>query len=168
MFRILFAICAFWSLALSAAAEENTVSLLKQLEGVWVSDGDAFGGPAKTTMQWSKALDGKFMRLEYKIDMRPGTQNASVFAGTAYYQRSPDDPVRAFWADTQGSLHPIAATREDNALIAHWGREDAGEQGRSRYELLSSGEVRVTDWVKTDDGWRQFNQNTFIRVETAE
>lgn len=163
MIRLLVSLFAFSFLS-SAYGEETKTPLLAQFEGAWVSNGDAFGAPATTTMRWAKTLDGKFMRLEYRIEMTPTEGGPSRFEGTAYYQLTDGNSVRAFWADNAGSLHPVTATIEGAALVAFWGREEEGERGRSRYELLPSGDVEVTDWVKAGDDWRQFNHNVFNRV----
>ena len=74
----------------------------------------------------------------------------SIFQGVAYYRDTGDDVVKAFWADNSSDLHPIVAERDHNALIANWGVE-GGKQGRTRYEVLSSGEFEVTDWIKAAD-----------------
>ena len=41
---------------------------------------------------------------------------------------------------------------------------DGHKQGRTRYELLDADRIEVTDWIKTPEGWRQFNQAIFARV----
>ncbi len=159
---ILVAILALWATA-SVAADDASL-LLKKFEGDWVAENEE----ARTEMRWSEALGGKFMRIEYRINVKNETGETPVFDGTAYYQLAEGESLRAFWADTGGSLHPVSARREGNAMIAHWGRPDEGEQGRSRYELLPSGGVEVTDWVKTGDGWRRFNHNVFTRVSAPD
>lgn len=145
------------------ADEAGPLGLLETFEGEWRSSDPAFGGPAQTVMQWSRTLDGKFMRLDYRIEMRPDTDDASVFEGVAFYRLENADELRAFWADNSGDLHPIRAERRDNGLHVEWGVE-GGKQGRTLYDMIAPGEVEVTDWIKTDDGWRQFNHNAFTRV----
>jgi len=86
----------------------------------------------------------------------------AVFEGVGYYQLGDGETLQAFWSDNSGDLHPIRAEREGEALISHWGVE-GGKQGRTRYELLLSGDLQVTDWIRTSEGWRQFNQSTFTR-----
>ena len=144
-------------------AEETEPTIFDLLAGEWVSDGDAFGRPASTTMRWAPSLGGKFIQLNYKIVMQVGEDATSSFEGVAYYRNSNGDQFKAFWADNAGDLHPITAERDGSALVAHWGRE-GGKQGRTRYELTDAGDITVTDWIKTDDGWRQFNHNTFARA----
>lgn len=149
------------------AGNNSDHSILERLSGEWVSDGDAFGAPASTVMVWAPDLGGKFVRLDYRIEMQRGEGEPSVFQGVAFYKNSDGDEYKGFWADNSGDLHSITAAREGGALIAHWGVEGA-KQGRSRYELMSDDEAQVTDWIKTPEGWRQFNHNTFTRVSPSD
>ena len=150
------------------AQAQKATKWLRPLRGEWTSADPAFGFPAHSTMQWSLALDGKFSRLNYRIEMQTGDgsesdENATaVFEGVAYYQFLDPFNLRAFWADSSGDLHPISADWDGEALVADWGR--VGEkQGRTRYELIKHDEMAVTDWIKTDEGWRQFNHSVFRR-----
>ena len=161
MIRLILTLCLSMQLPLSAAAETPS-ALLEQFVGEWRSDGPALGAEAVSTMTWSQALGGKFMRLDYRIDMnRDG--KSSVFEGVGYYQLGDGETIRGNWADNFGDMDPISATREGDALVSIWG-VDGGKQGRTRYELLPSGEMQVTDWVINDGDWRQFNQNTYQRI----
>lgn len=145
-----------------AFAEE--ASIVETFIGDWVSEGDAFGGPASSTMVWSSALEGAFTRLDYRIEMNPEAPNPSVFAGVAYYKKVDEGAYKAYWADSNGDLHPVIAVHDDDALLVDWGVAGA-KQGRTRYELVADDKMRVTDWLLTDDGWRQFNQNDFMRSD---
>lgn len=149
----------------SAPAASDLRAHVEKMVGGWTSDGDAFGGPAQSSMRWSMDLDGRFARLDYAIHPHDAPR---PFRGVGYYELADDGATRGFWADNAGALHPIRAELEGDALIAHWGDADSGEQGRSRYELTPGGDIQVTDWVKTPEGWRQFNQNTFSRAEALE
>ena len=113
-------------------------------------------------MRWAPALNGKFFRLDYSVAVTREDGAAFTFEGVAHYQLGEGAELSAYWADNSGDLHPIRAERDGDALIAHWGVEGA-KQGRTRYELLPSGEIEVTDWIRTGDEWRQFNQNRFAR-----
>ncbi len=150
-----------------AVGQNNSALIVEQLAGEWVSDGDAFGVPAKTTMRWGRTLGGKFFRLDYQIEMQSDAGEPSVFAGVAYYRHAGNDTYAAYWADTGGELHPIKAERAGKALIAHWGTEGK-KQGRTRYQIHPDGTVEVTDWIKTDEGWHQFNQNLFRAAASSE
>lgn len=144
-------------------AQAQSDSLLPKFIGAWQSDGMAFGAQANSTMTWAPSLDGQFVRLDYKIEMQRAGDETQVFQGVAYYKVADGNMYRAFWADNTGDLHPITAEREGDALVSHWG-VTGGKQGRTRYELLAPDRMEVTDWLKTGDGWRKFNQNVFSRL----
>ena len=146
----------------SPARSEEVVQLLNQFEGRWISDGPAFGGAAESSMTWAPALGGKFFRLDYGVAVTRDDGASFTFEGIAHYQLGEGEALGAYWADNSGDLHPIRAERDGDALIAHWGVEGA-KQGRTRYELLPSGEIEVADWVRTKDGWREFNRNRFVK-----
>ncbi len=168
MKRAMFAALTILTLlaAPAEAGKDAERSIFELFHGKWQSNGPAFGAPAQSRMAWAPTLDGKYFRLDYRIEMQASEGPVSVFQGVAYYRDTGDDVVNAFWADNSGDLHPIAAERDHNALIAHWGVEGA-KQGRTRYELLSTGEFEVTDWIKTADGWRRFNHTIFVRAPAA-
>lgn len=158
--QIVACLCSiFLNLSPAFAQQPDAAQLLEDFKGEWTSTDPAFGAPAQSAMRWSSALGEKFSRLNYRIEMNEG---ASVFEGVAYYRKAPGEKLTAFWADNSGDLHPITAVRDGQALVAHWGVEGE-KQGRTRYELVSVDEIEVTDWIKTDEGWRQFNHNVFRR-----
>lgn len=163
--RLLFCVLILICIPGPFTKADDSVSLIRSFMGTWHSDGDAFGGPATSTMTWAQALDGLFARLDYRIDMqRDG--DVSVFRGTAYYRLGPATSFPAFWADTSGDLHPITMVRDGTALVSTWGL-DSGKQGRTRYDLIAPDTIEVTDWIKTrsdgTEGWKQFNRNIFVR-----
>lgn len=145
------------------ARAEDLAGLLEQFEGEWISDGPAFGGAAESIMIWAPALNDKFYRLDYSVAVTRDDGAAFTFEGVAHYQLGEGETLSAYWADNSGDLHPIRAERDGDALVAHWG-VDGAKQGRTRYELVSSGEIDVTDWIRTKDGWRQFNSNRFVKL----
>lgn len=163
MARIVIIFLSVNFVAMSPARSADASVLLQQLEGRWTSDGPAFGGAAHSVMSWAPALNGKFFRLDYSVAVTREDGVSFTFEGVAHYQLGEGETLSAYWADNSGDLHPIRAERQGDALIAHWGVEGA-KQGRTRYELLPSGEVEVTDWIRTGDEWRQFNQNRFLRA----
>ena len=158
-------------LLLSPATEANEAPLLSVFVGSWQAEGEAFGAPSISEMVWSDtALGGKFFRLEYRIDRPASSGPKTIFSGLAYYQKSTSGKssaptIKAFWADTNGNLHPVSATIDGHALVAEWGTPDT-EQGRTRYQLKEQNVMEVTDWVKTTSGWQQFNQTIFSRPAT--
>jgi len=139
---------------------------LNDFLGEWQSSDDAFGQAAISRLHWQEVLAGKFVRLDYTIS---ATQNAAqnpMFSGVAYYRETPNGELEAFWADSGGDLLPIEASRVDRLLIANWGVA-GGKQGKTHYQLNDDGGLLVTDWIKKDDQWQQFNKGKYARVETA-
>ena len=147
----------------STAQADVTFTSISCLVGTWTSEGDAFGSPARSTMSWQTTLDAKFYRLDIRIKTYPEDREGFQFSGIAYYH---NNEKSGFWADSSGDLLPIAALKDNTALIAHWGRSGS-KQGRSRYEMLESGDLLVTDWILSDDGWQLFSRNTYSRESGA-
>jgi len=145
------------------ACEPSPLPLYDALEGDWRSDGNAFGQPAASQMRWSPVMDNCFWQVDYEIETNPGTDNANVFMGRGVHI-SEDGNVSGSWIDNQAVLHRLRGTITDTELLVFWG-EPAETLGRSRYRVLDDGNIQVTDWILRDDGWRQFNDNVFVRVE---
>lgn len=162
MVRLVTLVCLL-VLAFVPARADDPVDLMERFAGEWTSGRDALGGPAHSIMRWSPALNGRFMRLDYSVESAADANRKFLFQGAAYYRLAPGETLQAFWADNAGDLHPIRAERDGDALIAHWGVEGL-KQGRTRYELLEGGDMQVTDWIRTGEGWRQFNENRFART----
>lgn len=158
-----------WVIALavliSSAAAADPTSLLSSFVGRWQAEGEAFGAPSSSTMVWTDtAMGGKFFQLDYQINRTTDEGLLPIFAGRAHYRKSTDQQLQAFWIDTNGNLHPVSAIIEGSALVAHWGTV-ATEQGRTHYQLNEQDILEVTDWVKSSDGWRQFNHTLFTRTK---
>ena len=166
-FRLCAAIMMPAVLLVGAHAEElEETSIFQNLEGVWVSDNDAFGSPAASTMRWSSDLNGRFFRIEYEVEVRRSPGDGWTFEGVGYY-RAPEpeaETVNGYWADNSGRSPPRSKLSYRKMRSLPIGVLRAAKQGRTKYERTEDGEIRVTDWIKTDDGWRQFNQNVFRRV----
>lgn len=145
----------------SPAAPEND-AIFQSFVGHWVSNEPAFGLAAETTMVWAPTLGGKFYRIDYRIEMHTPSGEISVFEGIGFYPAGQGKTLRAFWADNTGDLHPVSAERDGKVLTVIWGRPET-ELGRTRYELKSPDQMKVTDWVLTPDGWHQFNQKNLTR-----
>ena len=137
--------------------------LFHNMLGTWYSDQPVFGSPARTELRLQPALGDQFIRLEYRIEQTPEESDPSHFEGIAFYKRSISEGVVGYWADTSGFLHPIRVTLESNRVTSTWGNAD-GKLGRTEYRLLENGRLQTTDWIKSGDGWQQFNRNEYSRV----
>jgi hypothetical protein len=155
----LFAATALAAVSVQASAESFEPTILDRFEGRWTAEGAAFGQPARSTMQWSRAVGGRWWRLDYRIDF---TSDATPdFEGVAYYKSLAPGRHAATWVDSTGDLHPIDATDDGAALTSLWG-VPGQKYGRSEYRFTAEG-VEVTDWIQRDGAWREFNRTRFVR-----
>jgi hypothetical protein len=89
------------------------------------------------------------------------------FSGIGHYKTTNKESTSGYWADNGGDLHPLSVKLEENAIISIWGV--AGKkQGRTEYRLESQNRAIVTDWILVSDGWKQFNQATFVLISPEE
>ncbi|WP_164118838.1 hypothetical protein [Sphingorhabdus sp. Alg239-R122] len=148
----------------AAYAEETTsdaqADILKIFTGTWKAEGTSFGVPSKSTMVWREALDGKFYRLTYTIEMQRDDK-VQAFVGHGYYQRGSS---HGFWADNGGDLHSMVTTYTGTQVSTIWGKA-GGKQGRSSYTLRDDGKIEVIDWILTENGWREFNRTLFSQAD---
>ncbi|GJL96534.1 MAG: hypothetical protein DHS20C06_03510 [Hyphobacterium sp.] len=151
------------SASTALACEPSSSPLYEALEGDWRSDGNAFGQPATSRMSWSARMDECYWQLEYIIETNPDTDSANVFLGRGVHM-SEDEVVFGQWIDNRGDMHDLDGSIRDTELLVYWG-EPADTLGRSRYRVLEDGNIQVTDWILREDGWRQFNDNVFVRAD---
>lgn len=146
--------------SLQASAETYEPLIFERFEGTWTADGEAFRQPARSTMRWSKAVAGKWWRLEYNIDFK--AEGAPDFEGVAFYKSTGPGRHVATWVDSTGDLHPIEATDDGTALTSLWG-VPGQKYGKSEYRFTTQG-VEVTDWIQREGAWREFNRTRFARA----
>lgn len=137
--------------------------LVARLLGGWRGTGTILGQPSTIELQWTRVLEGKFVRLTHvsRIGDEP---NAAAFEGHAYYEAQPGGGYRATWFDSSGQTRPITAVAHGDALVAAWG-SPATEEGETTYALLADGGLEVVDRVKRKDGaWREFGRTRLSRT----
>ena len=144
----------------AAQAQDKSEALFTSFEGTWTATGNAFAKTAQSEMIWTRDLNGKFFRIDYKITI-PNNPRGN-FRGIGYYKMGLDTAPAGFWVDTGGDLHPLASKIKDNAVTTIWGKAGS-KQGRSRYHLRADGMIEVTDWILTEKGWHQFNNTVFSK-----
>ncbi len=158
-----------WTLAVAIASllisplpafAKDKQSMFDLLTGAWAASENSFGPDVKSEMIWSKTLNGKFYKIDYRIIM--GAASDETFTGIGHYQATESNTTVGYWADNSGDLHPLSVTIGNDAIVSIWGVAGM-KQGRTEYRLLDEGRVQVTDWLLTMDGWRQFNQASFTR-----
>lgn len=147
----------------STLLAQDSPYILKKLEGAWYAKGKAFGMPADVQMTWEPALQNKFTRINYRMDMQGSDGKVQVFEGTALYQPTGDKNYRATWFDSGGEMHPISATSDGTTLTSTWGTPDT-KLGKTIYALKENESVEVIDYIQKKDGtWREFNRNVLTR-----
>ncbi len=139
--------------------------LEKRLLGTWSAKGQAFGMPADVMMKWEPDLQGNFLLLSYRMDMRDSTGKVQVFEGKAYYKSTKEaGRFTATWFDSGGEIHPIEAVYDGMALTAFWGTPDT-KTGKTIYRFVDDNTIEITDFIQRKDSeWKQFNRNTVRRM----
>lgn len=143
-------------------AQHPNQNFLDKFSGEWSADGKAFGMPAKVSMKWEPALEGKFMKLSYDMEMKTKEGATQVFHGVAFYKPLEDGTFKATWVDSSGDMHPIVATVERQTLTSVWGTPET-KLGRTRYTLLDENRVEIVDEINRKGEWKEFNRNTVVR-----
>lgn len=131
-----------------AAAEQPP---LAPFLGHWSQPCDAFGVPARCSSVWSHGKHPSHLVQDYAI-VRQSDQ-AQIFAGRGVY-RFEGGQVEGSWEDSQGAIHRLAGTYQDEVLKVTWGSVST-EIGRSEY-VHEDGTLSVRDSVLREQGWHQF------------
>jgi histidine triad (HIT) family protein len=148
-------------------------SLLFKLMGTWHGKGTSFGLPTNIWMHWEPEMQYQYMKLSYRLEMRPTDSITTTFDGEAVYRPLPQSAqnrasqysqYQGSWHDSGGEQHSITATAHGNSLVAVWG-VPSGKMGKTTYTLLDPKRVEIVDYIyKPDGSWKEFNRNTVERV----
>lgn len=153
-------ICFGMWLLLSQVGSSRVIQddISSKLIGSWAGEGKAFGRPSRPEMKWESTLNGKFIKLSYRTEIKTSKGETEVFEGHGYYKSLGAGKYQGNWFDSQGSSHPINAVFQDNALTANWGTQET-ELGKTVYRLTSPNEMELIDSVQKKDGsWREFGR----------
>lgn len=152
------------AVAKPAAALDCPTPYLCFLNGDWAADGTAFGKPARVTMRWTSVLEGKFARIDYRIE--PKGDGAATFEGVGLYRPVKGGAYDGTWFDSQGAMHPLKATFTGESLTTYWGVKGK-TYGRTVYKLVRAyDQVEVVDAILDKKGvWREFSRNTLTKTE---
>jgi hypothetical protein len=127
-------------------------SFMSKLSGGWIGAGQLMRRDSHAELHVERVLSRPLFSLNWRNVVTSDPR--SPFEGTAIYEDKGDGELVATWWDSQGARHPIKASATENALTSHW-----GENGRTIYTLLPSGELEVVDSVKRPDGsWGEFGK----------
>lgn len=154
------------SLVLTFFPQDTEKQSLSVFYGHWNSASESFGMPSVVTMTWDQALHNRFARITYRIDMKNEKGRIVTFEGTAFYKQQKDGSYAGAWFDSNGEIHPIAATLDSNTLTSIWGTKET-KLGKTIYRLIDEHTVEIVDWILKKDGtWKEFNRS--IVYKTAE
>lgn len=143
------------------AAQPAADPFLARLVGHWSGEGTVLGQASAIEMDWAWTLDGQFLELTFRNDMR-GTRPGR-FEGRAFYRALGAGTYRGFWIDNSGAIRPIDARTEGDALVASWGTPET-EMGETTYRFAGDGRLEVADRVRQRDGtWRTFGQSVLMK-----
>jgi hypothetical protein len=146
-----------------AEAQVPSSNFLEKLKGTYQAAGTSFNMPADIEMTWASTLGGRYSQLQYKILMHRKDGKDQLFEGTAFYKPSGENTFKATWFDSNGSMHPITATNDENTLTSLWGTPET-EMGKTTYKVVDDKTVEVTDFVlKKDGSWQLFNKSLLVK-----
>lgn len=126
--------------------------VLSALEGRWSGDGTLMGRSARFEMTWTRVLNGRFLRLEFRNAFADVDPVQTVLEADAYYRLGGAE-LTGSWMDTRGVILSLRATVGDSELVTDW---TGSESGRTTYRVIDSNTVEVVDLVRSGDEWREF------------
>lgn len=155
--------CVAAGLPAAAQSPAAPADVVQRLVGRWTGSGTILGQPSTLELQWTRVLDGKFVRPTHVSRIGPAPKT-TTFEGHAYYEAQPAGGYRATWFDSSGLTRPITAAAAGDALVASWGSAST-EEGETTYRLLADGQLEVVDRVKGRNGvWREFGRTRLSRT----
>jgi hypothetical protein len=132
-------------------------SFLTRLRGGWIGTGQLMKSDAHVELHVDPGVHPTIFNLSWRSVVAGDPR--SLFEGAAVYKDQGKGELTATWWDSRGATHPIRASVTENAMTSNW-----GENGRTVYQLLPSGELEVVDSVKRPDGaWGEFARATLKR-----
>jgi len=145
----------------SVASQSDLDPVLATLEGRWEGEGELLDRPARVTMTWAKALDGRYLRLEFGNAYTDVDPAEGVLESHAYYLLG-GAILTGRWIDSRGVMLALEAEIVDSTLVATWRGE---ENGRTEYTVIDANTVEVTDYVLADGQYYPFATARYRRIE---
>ncbi|MEP2101255.1 MAG: hypothetical protein ABJP02_01375 [Parasphingorhabdus sp.] len=163
--RYIMILAAAFFMVINPVLAQSETSLFEKLDGTWRATGNSFYEKAQSKMVWSKTLGDHFYRIDYSFSTTGKAEEG--FTGIGHYRMADRPDVTGYWVDNSGDLHPLNGKVKGDRLRTIWG-EAGSKQGLTEYLLLPDGGLQVTDWLLTDDGWREFNKTTFQKQSAGQ
>lgn len=146
--------------AQSIAAQSDLDRVLATLEGSWEGEGELLDRPATFAMTWERALDGRFLRLEFRNAFADVDPIQPVLESHAYYLLG-GPALTGQWMDSRGVILTLKAEVVGSTLVTYWTGE---ESGRTEYRVIGEDALEVTDYVQAEGGYYPFAQARYRRV----
>lgn len=141
-------------------AQGDLDPVLATLEGSWEGKGELLGRPATFVMTWQRALDGRFLRLEFGNAFADTDPVQPVLESHAYYLLG-GAILNGQWMDSRGAMLSLRAEVVGTALVTNWtGRES----GRTEYRVIDDDTLEVTDYFQSDGEYRLFAKARYGRI----
>ncbi|MCH7892165.1 MAG: hypothetical protein IH921_11745 [Gemmatimonadetes bacterium] len=142
------------------AAQGDLDRVLATLEGSWEGEGELLGRPATFMMTWEIALNGKFLRLDFRNAFADIDPVHPVLESHAYYLLG-GPTLTGQWMDSRGVILSLRAEVVGSALVTHWTGE---ESGRTEYRVIDEDTLEVIDYVRAEGEYRLFAKARYRRV----
>lgn len=132
-------------------------SFMTRLRGGWIGKGQLMKRDSHVELLVERGVHPKLFALSWRNTVASDPRGS--FAGSAIYADQGNGEFTATWWDSQGATHAIWASVAGDTMTSRW-----GENGRTVYTLLPSGELEVVDSVKGPDGaWGEFGRSMLKR-----
>lgn len=160
---ILLAVYLTFSIAAFGQTNSTNGDFLKRFIGTWKGEGKITGLDSKIVMTWENVLDGKFVKLSFRNEMKKKDGGTQIFEGIAFYKAKDAHKYQGNWFDSGGEALPIEAQVVGNALTSTWGTEGA-KLGQTNYRLMDEQKMEVVDSVKLPNGtWYVFGRAVYFK-----
>ena len=142
------------------AAQGDLERVLATLEGSWEGEGELLGRSATFVMTWKKALNGRFLRLDFRSAFAALDPFQPVLGSPAdYWLGGPT--LTGQWMDSRGVILSLRAEVVGPTLVTYWTGE---ESGRTEYRVIDEDTLEVIDYVRSEGEYRLFARARYRRV----
>ncbi len=142
------------------AAQDDLEGVLATLEGSWEGEGELLGRSATFAMTWERALNGRFLRLDFSNAFADTDPVKPVLESHAYYLLG-GPTLSGQWMDSRGVILSLRAEVVGPALVTDWTGE---ESGRTEYRVIDDDALEVIDYVLSDGEYHLFARARYRRV----
>lgn len=131
-------------------ASRAVESFMSRLRGGWIGTGQLMKRDSHVELHINDGVRPNLFSLSWRNIV--ASDPRGPFEGAAVYEDKGNGEFTATWWDSQGATHAIKASVNGNSMTSLW-----GDNGRTVYTILASGELEVVDSVKRPDGaWGEF------------